>query len=46
MIFQQMKPGTSVIHHFHVILTAQSISCIIYMTQARFQGQKINVKVK
>ena len=26
-----MKPGTSVIPHFHVILTGQSISCIIFM---------------
>ena len=33
MIFQQMKPATSVIPHFHVILTGQSISCIILMTQ-------------
>ena len=32
VIFQQMKPGTSVIPHFHVILTGQSISCIIFMT--------------
>ena len=31
MIFQQMKPGTSVIPHFHVILTGQSISCLIFM---------------
>ena len=31
MFFQQMKPGTSVIRHFHVILTGQSISCIIFM---------------
>ena len=31
MIFQQMKPGTSVIPHFHVILTGQSISCNIFM---------------
>ena len=42
MIFQKMKPGTSVIPHFHVILTGQSISCIILMTQ----GQKVNFKVK
>ena len=28
---QQMKPGTSVIPHFHVIFTGQSISCIIFM---------------
>ena len=33
MIFQQMKPGTSVIPHFHLILTGQPISCIIFMTQ-------------
>ena len=46
MIFQQMKPGTSVIHHFCVILTGQSISCIILMTQGHFQGQKDNFKVK
>ena len=46
MIFQQMKPGTSVIPHFHVILTGQSISCIILMTQGHLQGQKDNFKVK
>ena len=32
IIFQQMKPGTSVIPHFHVILTVQSIFCITFMT--------------
>ena len=31
VFFQQIKPGTSVIPHFHVILTGQSISCIIFM---------------
>ena len=41
MIFQQTKPGTSVIPHFHVILTGQSISCIIFMTQVHLQGQKV-----
>ena len=46
MIFQQMKPGTSVIPHFHVILTGQSISCIILMTQGHLQGQKDHFKVK
>ena len=46
MIFQQMKPGTSVIPLFHVILTGQSISCIILMTQGHFQGQNDNFKVK
>ena len=46
MIFQQMKPGTSVIPYFHVIWTGQSISCIICMTQGHLQGQKVNFKVK
>ena len=46
MIVQQMKPGTSVILHFRVILTGQSISCIIFMTRGHFQGQKVNFKVK
>ena len=46
MIFQQMKPGTSVIPHFRVILTGQSISCIIVMNQGHLQGQKVNFKVK
>ena len=46
MIVQQMKPGTSVIPHFRVISTGQSISCIIFMTRGQLQGQKINFKVK
>ena len=46
MIVQQMKPGTSVIPHFCVILTGQSISCNFFMTQGHFQGQKVNFKVK
>ena len=46
LIFQQMKPGTSVIPNFHVILTGQSISCIISMTQGHLQGQKNNFIVK
>ena len=46
MIFQQMRPGTSVISHVHVILTGQSIFCIILMTQDHLQGQKDNFKVK
>ena len=46
MIVQQMKPGTSVIPHFRVILNGQSISCIIFMTQGHFQGRKFNFKVK
>ena len=46
MIVQQMKPGTSVISHFRVILTEQSISYIISMTQGHSKGQKVNFKVK
>ena len=46
MIFQQIKAGTSVIPHFHVILTGQSISGIILKTQDHLQGQKDNFKVK
>ena len=46
MIFQLMEPGTSVIAHVYVILTGQSISCIILMTQGHLQGQKDNFKVK
>ena len=46
LIFQLMEPGTSVIPHFYVILTEQSISCIILMTQGHLQGQKDNFKVK
>ena len=43
MSFQQMKLGTTVIPHFRVTLTGQSISYIIFMT---LQGQKVNFKVK
>ena len=46
MIFQQIKPGTSVIPHFYVILTGQSISCIIFRIQGHHQGHKVNFKVK
>ena len=46
MIVQQMKPETSLIPDFRVILTGQSISCIIFMTHGHFQGQKVNFKVK
>ena len=45
-IFQQMKLGTSVIFHFHVILSGQSISEIILIIQGHLQGQKVNFKVK
>ena len=39
MIFQQVKPGTSEIPHFYVILTAQFISCIIFITRCHLQSQ-------
>ena len=38
MIFQQMKPGTSLIPYFNVILTGKSISSTIFMTQGYLQG--------
>ena len=41
MIFQQIRLGTNVIPHFHVILTGQFISCIICMIQGHLQGQKV-----
>ena len=37
--------GTSVIPHVHVVLTGQSIFCIMFMTQGHLQGQKVNLKV-
>ena len=40
-----MKLGTSAILHFHVILTAESISKIIVNIQSHLQGQKVNFKV-
>ena len=46
MIFQEMKLGTSVIPHFYVILTGQSISENNLSIQGHFQGQKVNFKVK
>ena len=46
MIFQEMKLGTSVIAHFYVVLTGQSISETILIIQGNFQGQKVNFKVK
>ena len=45
-VLQQMKLGTSVILHFYVILTGQSISEIILIIQGDLQGQKGNFKVK
>ena len=41
-----MELGTTVIPHFCVILTGQSISDIIFMTLCHFQDQKVNFKVK
>ena len=46
IIFQQMKLGTSVIPHFHMIFDEQSISKIILIIQGHLQGQKVNFKVK
>ena len=45
MIFQQMKLETSVIPHFYVIVTGQSISEIILIIQGHLQGQKVNFMV-
>ena len=42
--FQQIKPGTSVIPHFYVIFTGQSISEIILLIQGHSQGQKVDFK--
>ena len=41
MIVQQKNLRTSVIPHFHVIFTGQSIHCIIFMTQGHLQGHKL-----
>ena len=46
MIFQEMKLGTSVIPHFHVILPWQFISKTFLMMEGHLQGQKVNFKVK
>ena len=46
MIFQEMKLGTSVIPHFYVILTGQSISETISIIIGHLRGQKVNFKVK
>ena len=42
MIFQKIRVGTSVIPLFIVILTGESISCIIFMIQCHPQGHKSN----
>ena len=44
--FQGKILGTSVIPHFHMILTEQSISEIILIIQGHLQGQKLNFIVK
>ena len=41
-----MKLGTSIIPHFRVILTGQSMSEIILIIQGRLQGHKVNFKIK
>ena len=41
-----MKLGTSAIPHFHVILTAQSISKMIVFIEGHPQGQMVNFMVK
>ena len=41
MIFQQIKLGTTVIPHFHVIVTRKCISYIIFMIQCHLNGQKV-----
>ena len=35
-IFLTNEAGTSVIPHFHVILTGQSVSCILFMVKSQF----------
>ena len=42
MNFQQIKLGTSVIPHFHVILTRESISENVVFIEGDLQGQKVN----
>ena len=47
MIFQQMKPGTGVLPHFYVILTGQSVSCIIFYysrSSSRSNKQKYHIQ--
>ena len=44
--FSRKKLGASVIPHFYVILTGQSISETIFIIQGHFQGQKDYFKVK
>ena len=40
--FKQMKLGTSVIPHFHVIFTVQSISELFLLIQGYLQGPNVN----
>ena len=46
MIFHQMNLGTSVLLHFNVILTGQSIAKIILILESHLQGQKVIFKVR
>ena len=46
MIFHLMNLGTSVLLHFYVILTGQSISEIILIIEGHLQGQKVIFKVR
>ena len=43
MILERLKLGTNVIPYFHVILTGQFISCIIFMIQGHPNGQKVKL---
>ena len=45
MNFQEIKLRTSVIPHFYVILTGQSISETTLIIDGHLQGQKVNFKV-
>ena len=42
MFFQQMKPGTSVIPHFHVILTGQYFFCIKVISKVKKSISRLN----
>ena len=46
MNIQQIKLGTSIIPHFHVSLTGQSIFENILFIEGDLQGQNVNFKVK
>ena len=44
--FSTIEASNKCNSHFYVILTGQSVSCIIFMTQGHLQGQNVNFKVK